>query len=721
MTGRGHARSLPRMNLLNLLRIHAASWTEAERGRLVLWVPVAMTAGAAACFLLARDPPSWAGAAMLLAGVTAATLLRRRPAMFAGAVLVAALALGFTSAQFAVWRAPPWVQLPRTATVIAGNVQAVESLPVGTRVTITSPRLDDAPPLQRMLRVRLRADDPTQLRAGDSVQVRALVMAPAPPAYPGAWDLQFDAYFDRIGGYGYALGPIMRGQDAAPPRPGSWLQWLREAIAARVGAALPRVTGAIATTLLTGETAAIPPPDRAAFRDSGLAHLLAIAGLHIGIVMGLVFGVVRLGLVLWERAALHWPIKTVAALAALAAGAGYMLLTGAHVPIMRSFAMASLVTLGVVAGRRAFSLRGLALAMAAIVLIAPQAVLGVSFQMSFSAVLALIVGYGMLRTHLRDLHGDGGTWRRFVSHIVALALTSALAGTFSAPFAAYHFGHVQIYFVIANMLAVPLTAFWVMPAGMAALLLMPLHLEALALIPMGWGIGAVQWIGQTGSAWPAAVLAVPHIPGWGLAVLALGLAWVGLWRSQLRQFGWGLVVLGLASPMLTTPPDILISADARLIGVRADGQVLLQKSSGASNFTQDAWLQYWAGEQAEILPESGAAAHGMADCTPDACLLRPHPDGATALLLRAPAGADACTADLVVSAEPVRLDCKNRPMVIDRFSVWRQGAYAVWLRRRGVRTISDRGNRGDRPWVIPLPTRKRQAPGVVLVPAAVDE
>jgi len=113
--------------------------------------------------------------------------------------------------------------------------------------------------------------------------------------------------------------------------------------------------------------------------------------------------------------------------------------------------MARLVTLGVVVGRRALSLRGLALAMAAIILMAPNEVLGVSFQMSFSAVLALIAGYEALRPWLSRLHGDGAWPRRLLGHVVALALTSALAGTASAPYGAYHFGHVQLYYVFANM------------------------------------------------------------------------------------------------------------------------------------------------------------------------------------------------------------------------------------------------------------------------------
>jgi competence protein ComEC len=410
--------------------------------------------------------------------------------------------------------------------------------------------------------------------------------------------------------------------EALPTGPAHWIERLREGIAGRIIATLPGAEGAIAATLLTGATASIPEDDRAAFRNSGLAHLLAIAGLHIGIVMALVFGAARLGLVLSERAALYWRTKEIAAVAALAVGGGYMLLTGAHVPIIRSFAMAALVTLGVIVGRRALSLRGLGLAMAALILLAPAEVMGVSFQMSFSAVLALIVGYETLRPWLARIQGDGSWRRRMLGHVVALALTSALAGTFSAPYAAYHFGRIQIYYVIANVAAVPITALWVMPAGLIALALMPLHAEVLALAPMGWGIDAILRVAHTVSALPAAVIAAPHAPAWGLAAMSIGIAWAGLWRTRIRLAGIAAIALGLLSPAFDQAPDLLVSADARLIGVHTGEGVFVQKSSGASNFTVDSWLQLWTAHAATPLPVAGEVGGGAISCTKAACLRR---------------------------------------------------------------------------------------------------
>jgi competence protein ComEC len=367
-------------------------------------------------------------------------------------------------------------------------------------------------------------------------------------------------------------------------------------------------------------------------------------------------------------------------------------------------------------------------------LIAPQEVPGVSFQMSFSAVLALIAGYEALRPWLRHLHGR--SWpRRFASHLVALALTSALAGSASAPYGAYHFGHVQVYFVLANMIAVPLTAMWVMPAGLIALFLMPLHLEALALVPMGWGAEAVLWVARATSALPAATFNVPHIPAWGLAVFSLGLAWLGLWQTRRRLAGVVVMLVGLASPLMDRPPDLLVSADGRLIAVRTEQGAFLQQAQGGSRFTRDAWAQYWGIQTFHTFPEEGSvdiprgkvAAQLSLDgdtetsaptpspirCEKDACLLRPFLDRPGALLARGPAqhpnGCD--QASVVVSAEPARGLCRKPwPKLVDRFTVWRYGSTAIWLDRDGARIVTDRWERGDRPWVPPLPKPRKAAP-----------
>ena len=704
------------------------AWAAAEQGRFALWLPVFMGAGVLTYFALRTEPPIWWGSAAALPAVVAAIMLRRWPMLRGAALVMTAAATGFAVGQIACARAPPLLALPSHAAIVTGTVRAVELLPDGRRMVLEAAHIDDGETLPRWLRVRLRKGDAQEISEGDGVRVRALLRAPAPPAYPGGWDLQRDAWFSGWGGSGYALGPVQRVSEATQSGPGRFVEHLREATARRIAAAVSGPPGAICITLLTGTTSGIPFADRAAFSASGLAHLLAVAGLHIGIVMGWALAFARLGFALSEYASLRWPTRKLAALAALLTGAGYMVLTGMHVPIVRSFAMACLYTVAVFAGRQAISLRGLALAACVLMLLEPEQVPGVSFQMSFSAVLALIAGYAALRPALRSLHGDGSRWRRFAGHLVALALTSALAGTASMPFAAYHFGRIQIYFVLANMIAVPLAALWVMPAGLIGLLLMPFGLGWMAFVPMGWGASAILGVARLTAALPAATLDVPHMPAWGLAVTGLGLAWLGLWRSRLRLLGVAVIAFGLLTPLMARPPDLMVSADARLIGVRIGRTVYLQHVSGASKFTRESWMQYWAAGSPVDLPKVGEAADGAVSCTADGCVLRPRAQAKGAMLVRGTTHPDACgQVSVIVSAEPARRVCPRPwPALVDRFTVWRYGAAAIWLNAGRARVLTDRAYRGDRPWVPPVPTpRARIAPGlapaerdVVVAPAA---
>ena len=528
-----------------------ANWAGAERGRFFPWLAVAMAAGAVLYFTRLDEPAAWLGPAALAAAIALCAACWRLPALRALSLMLAATALGFAAGQAGTGRALPIDPLPARAVTLSATVRGVDTLPDGRRLVLEDVRLApghtiDQLPLHRLVRVRMKRGDDTPVAAGDRIDVRAVLRPPSPPSYPGAWDLQRDAFFNGIGAGGTALNPVAVKRHDPPAGWAARVQSLRDTIGQRAMAALPGPAGAVAATLLNGSTLSIPLPDREAFRDSGLAHLLAVAGLHIGIVMGLFMLVTRLALAAWPHAALHWPTKAMAGAVALAAGAAYLVLTGAHVPIMRSFAMACLVTLGIVVGRRALSFRGLALGAAALVLIAPNEVVGVSFQMSFAAVLALIAGYEALRPLLARLHGRG--WRRVAAHVAALVLTSLLAGTASAPYGAYHFGHIQVYTVAANVVAVPLTAMWVMPLGVLALFLMPLGLEYLAFAPMGWGLDAILWIARGVAAWPAATLPAPPMPGWGLLAFSLGLAWLCLWRTRVRLAGIALILAGLLSP-----------------------------------------------------------------------------------------------------------------------------------------------------------------------------
>jgi competence protein ComEC len=661
-----------------------ADWVAAEQGRFVLLLPVAMGAAILIYFALPSEPPLWL--AWLLPAASLAALVagwRYAPARLVAAILLAGC-LGFARAELRTAAEPPQSIIPSGAIGISGTIARIEFLPDSRRITLTHPSFDAAPPLARAIRLRLRPDDLTPLEAGEGVQTYAMLFGPERPAYPGAWDSGRQDFYAGIGATGFALTPVTITALAPPDTMGSWLQTLRTQIAARIMATLPVATGSIAVTLLTGDAQAIPTAERDSFIAAGLAHLLAVAGLHVGIVMGLAFAASRFLLSRHERLALHLPVKPLAAAFALLAGAGYAALTGAHLPILRSLAMASLVTLGVFAGRRAISLRGLALAAMLILLATPEAVIGVSFQMSFSAVLALISGYAAIQPILLRLRSATSLPARIAVPIGALAYTSLLAGAASMPFAAYQFQQVQPYWIPANLIAVPLAAFWIMPWGLLALALMPVSLSALALIPMGWGIGVIVWLTAHIAAWPAAMLRLPPMPDLAILLIAAGLIWLCIWRSTPRFAGILLLLAGLAVYADARPPDILVSPDARLIAIQSGRQIFLIREPKATAFTLAQWAPVW-----------GGAPLTFAQCPQNICRLGP--------ILFAQTPPTACgDAAIVVSPQPLRGVCGAMP-AIDRFSVYENGATAAWIKAGAVQFRTDRQIQGRRPWVLPYP------------------
>ncbi len=758
---------LGRRNAPRLPALLSQAWTAlrdavaADRDRLVLWLPPCLGAGVLCYFAQTTEPPLLAGVALVVVSAFLFALVRRSRLAHAATASLLALSIGFLSAEMAARRMPPMPSLPRKAALATGRVAAIDVMADGQRrvtldrVTIAlAPRKEDraaVPPpagpdtanpataspgavvaTPRVLRLRLRPDDATVLATGDVVRIRALLRPPSPPDLPSGRDLQRDAFFSGLAGSGRALSPVAVLSHGTRRGMLVGLRRLRERVADRIQLVLPGPRGAVAATLLTGLSSAIPQADRDAFAASGLAHLLAVAGLHLGIVMGLSLSLVRIGLASWEWGALRLPCRQIAAIAALVAGGFYMLLTGLHLPGLRSLAMATVAMLGLVIGRRAVSLRALAFAAALILLLTPAVLLDVAFQMSFAAVLALLAGYEAARPLTRRLQGPR-VRDRVAFHVFQLFFTSLVAGAASLPFAAFHFGRVQFYFVLANLVAVPLTAFWVMPQGLLSLLLMPWGLDWPTLRAMGAGIDLILLLARAVAALPAASLPVPSSPASGLLLVSFGLCWLCLWRRRWRLLGLLPIALGLASPWLVRPPDLLVSEDAQLVALRDGRTMLVEQGARTDPITLSDWQRAWAIASAPTpFPDAGPAdPSGNVVCNPAACLLVRR--GHTVMLLRDPTGGkrkpdqdedeppalepgDCDGVSLLVSPAPAHGACPGVPR-IDRFTVWREGPQAVWIGRNRVTVRSALGSRGDRPWVRHAPSAVIPRPTLPLAPA----
>ena len=679
----------------------------AERERWPLWFPVLMGVGVGGYFSLTSEPLWWIGAGALIAASAAmiAAWRARIDVTAVGAVL--ALALGFAAAQFECWNvAAPVLTHRMGPALVTGRLLSVDPLPQGARLVIAPAEIRDgksgaldARHLPARLRVRLRRGDPG-VAPGDWLRLRAMLMPPPAPSMPGAYDFERRAWFDRLGAVGYALGGV---EPAAPPAgeaPGAWhhaIEALRNGVTARIRMALPDRSGAIASAILAGETHAIAPDDAGAFRDAGLAHILVIAGLHMGMVAGIAFFALRALLALIPRLALNYPTKKFAAAGALLFIFFYLLLSGATVSSRRAFVMVGLALLAVLVDRISVSPRAIAVAAVVVMLMTPDSAAGPSFQMSFASVACLIAFYEAMRPRLSAWHRDSGALRRLGLYVLGLAFTTMVTTVATAPFTIYHFNRFPLYSVIANAIAVPITGFWVMPWGILAVLLMPLGLEKLALVPMGKGIDAISWIGHQVTSWPGAVMHVPSLSATGLGIIALGGVWLCIWLGRWRWWGLAPVALGLLTLAAVRPPDLLISGDMRLIAVRAPDGSYVPSTARGEAMIEDVWTRRAATTLAAPWPENGAAADGALTCDAEGCFYRVH-EKTIALIRDGAALAEDCrAADLVVSPVPARRSCRGA-RVIDRIDTYREGGHAVWIDASGFTIETVRAWQGNRPW-----------------------
>ncbi len=359
--------------------------------------------------------------------------------------------------------------------------------------------------------------------------------------------------------------------------------------------------------------------------------------------------------------------------------------------------MAGLAVVALMVGRRVVSMRALAVAVTALLCLNAENVAELPLQMSVAAVMALIAGFDALRPYLSAWEHDVAWWRRIGGRLAHPLLASVLAGSACIPVGMAHFGTVQPWFVLANLLAVPLMSVWIMPWGLLSFVLMPPGWEKLALVPMGWGIGLVAWLARQVACLPVARIGVPAIGNGGLALFFAGLCWLCLWGGRGRLLGAVPVALALLSPWWGTQPVVMVSPDARMAGV-VSGHVLLTGPGGHPDpFILREW-QRVTGLEASVLPDD--AGQRPLSCRDGACRVRER-DGDILLLLsaRGPGRGSCRDARMVVNLSG-QGGCPG-VLVIGRFDMWRNGAYALYPDRAGgIRALSDRQERGARPWVM---------------------
>ncbi|MDU9003622.1 ComEC/Rec2 family competence protein [Sedimentitalea todarodis] len=571
-----------------------------QRGHLFPWAPVCLAIGIGGYFSLPIEPDAPVYAAFgVLGSICAAAALRWPGGWAALAWAVVLMATGFGLAGLRAHQAAAPVLDWRYYGAVEGRVVALDrSASDAMRVTLDQVVLERVAPARRPDRVRISLHGPpAALKPGQRIMTTGHLSPPQGPVEPGGFDFRRHAWFQGLGAVGYTRNPVLTVAPAQLGQDGLGIFALRMEASRRVRDILPGDVGGFAAAVTTGDRSGVGQEALRALRASNLAHLLAISGLHMGLLAGFVFAVLRMSLSLLPALALRIPVKKVAAVGALGAAAVYLALSGGNVATERAFIMVAVVLLAILVDRRAFSLRAVAMAALIVLCLRPEAVLGPGFQMSFAATTALIAFFGWLRD--ADLPRAPG-WAK---PVLGVLMSSAIAGLATAPVGAAHFNTLSHYGLIANLVSVPLMGVLVIPAAVGALCLAPFGLEALGLVPMGWGLawilGVARFVsGLDGSqgyvAGPGAVV---------LPMIALGMLWLMLWQGRARLAGVLPVLAAFAIWSQAERPAILVADTGGLVGVMTNDGRALSKPRGAG-FVARNWLE----NDGDGADQAGAAA-----------------------------------------------------------------------------------------------------------------
>ena len=581
---------------------------------------MAFGSGSAAYFTLDGEPGVGVTAAVvatvLILTALSWGLVRWRPFVVT-MMLIAFGATGFGAAKLRTeaMRAPA-APLGLGAVRLEGLVVDVASPSAsGQRLLIAPVQISGLASSELPRRVRVTIPPETLVGPGVGVRMTALLNPPPSKASPGSYDFARDGYFQGVGGSGLALKPPTIVTVPDPP----WRLGLLMRINAMrwsLGRQIAEVAGpsaaGLAVAMTTGHEAWLPSQQNDALRDAGLAHIISISGLHMAIVGGAVFLVVRLAIAIWPWAALRVSGKKVAAGVGLAAVLLYAVVSGWPPAAERAALTAIIAFVAILADRRALSFETLAVAALAVTAVQPEAVMQPGFQMSFAATTALIAMAEIWPKRPRviavpwpiRMAQNLGAW------IVAGTAVGLVAGLATEPFSIQHFNRITLYGVFSNLLTEPLSSLVIMPGLALGAVATPLGFGGPFLTYAGWGLEAMNAIARMFAGFPKAVVIVSSAPDPALAVSFLGLLFVCLWKGRLRWIG---LPLFAAVAIWPRPPAPLawIAPGGSNAAVVEGGQAFVVRERG-QRFAADLWSRRIG------LTEADAASRY--DCDRFACI-----------------------------------------------------------------------------------------------------
>jgi len=568
--------------------------------RRFLWLPVGYGLGIAFYFSLSQEPSLWifwACFSVSLLCLVANRFSLKWYSIYFVAWIVMGIAMGGLRTYF--------LSTPMLSEIVkdqhfSGRIVQVEDKDDSYRLYLDQLDIDTLP----LKKVRVRAaksyfsENPPQ--EGDVIEGVMTLLPISGPVYPGGLDLRRQAFFEGISAYG-----SLKNLDRVEPKKTSsdgilWLRQLRSHINQQLLERIEKPYGSIAMALITGDRSLIPPVIRQHFVDAGTAHILAISGLHLSLIAGFVFLLIRGGLALIPSIAEKFPIKKIAAGVSIFITFLYLLISGVGYPAQRAFIMTTLVMVAIIVDRKAISMRTLALAAFVVLLVHPESLLTASFQLSFAAVIALIAFYEVGWKPLYEWSRYGGGARKIIAYFLGITLTTCVASLATTPFTIMFFNRFTLQAILGNILGIPLTGFLVMPLAFLSLLSLCFGGSSFLFFLFSKSLIVLCKSAEYVSSFPGAAILLPSPSVLYLVCIVSGGLWLCLWRTRLRLFGFVPLIGSLYFLIYPKLPTVLITPN--VMAVR-DGDTL-HVSTQKSWFEVAMWQRHLGCKDVKLWEEN---------------------------------------------------------------------------------------------------------------------
>jgi ComEC/Rec2-related protein len=443
------------------------------------------------------------------------------------------------------------------------------------------------------IKVSLRGESSLDLVKNDIIRLTVKLFPLSSASLPDGYDFGLYMYLKGIEATGFALSSpkIIKSNSGYFY---DKIQNIRAIIYKKLIKTLYSNEGNFVAAILLGETKAITKKMADNMRNSGIAHILSVSGLHLSLVAMIFFISTRFLLNCSDYLSYKINIKIASGIISIIGSFSYLILTGSNIAATRAFIMTFFVIIAIIIGRSAYPLRSVMIAGMIILLFSPEYIMHPSFQLSFSAVLCLISGYEIYMRNQQILGTSKGVFASVKLYIFSNIYSSFLGSIVTAPFVIYHFYKFSTYSILMNLLAVPLMSFFMMPLAILALILMPLNASYLPLKILGFFVKIITDTAQIIVDLPFATIHTGYITDSSMLLFTFGFFWICLWQTTWRYFGLVIISISLYMMYLSPKPDFIYDHRIKTVGVKNKDVLEIYSKYRISNFTKEYWLNWSA-------------------------------------------------------------------------------------------------------------------------------